>query len=391
MKFPAAAHPDRDSADGSARSRQASAQQYEYPDPFPGGYPSLSRRQQRRPDVHGELFPAPRHRPRPPTRPGRPTAIPSPSPTRAASGSSPPGAAPPARSRAAPATTPSRAGPPTAAGSPTRPTSTATSTSSVTDLATGESRRLTTHPFLDLRPRWSVDGSRVLFTTERDGTFDLWVHDLEAGAAEAVIADPEANDMAGDWIGGHRRHRVRLPAGRSGARFGFPLAVSRRDRSGGTPDSHRDQLPGGAGRRTARGHRRLRHGRLGQQRPLRRPEREVAARNPARPPHPHPHRRVFPFLVPGWRAPGVRQERRRRGPAAHHRQRDGVRALHGHPRGRRSPTGADRRLRLVRAHRAAPPSRQRRGRRAPAVPHLPDRLRRARLLSRPAAIHASSA
>ena len=71
----------------------------------------------------------------------------------------------------------------------------------VTELATGASRPLAASPFLDLRPRWSPDGSRILFTTERDGTFDLWVHQLETGVAEPVIADPEANDMAGDWIG----------------------------------------------------------------------------------------------------------------------------------------------------------------------------------------------
>ncbi len=71
----------------------------------------------------------------------------------------------------------------------------------VADLASGESRRITTHPFLDLRPRWSPDGWRILFTTERDGTFDLWVHDLESGTAEAVVADPQTHDMAGDWIG----------------------------------------------------------------------------------------------------------------------------------------------------------------------------------------------
>ena len=68
--------------------------------------------------------------------------------------------------------------------------------------ATAEPSRLTTHPFLDLRPRWSPDGGRILFTTERDGTFDLWAYDMERGEAEAVIADPQANDMAGDWVGG---------------------------------------------------------------------------------------------------------------------------------------------------------------------------------------------
>ena len=71
----------------------------------------------------------------------------------------------------------------------------------VVDVATGASRRLTDHPFLDLRPRWSPDGSRILFTTERDGTFDLWVYDLARAAAEPVIADPDVNDMAGDWVG----------------------------------------------------------------------------------------------------------------------------------------------------------------------------------------------
>ena len=71
----------------------------------------------------------------------------------------------------------------------------------VAEVAGGESRRLTTHPFLDLRPRWSPDGSRILFTTERDGNFDLWAYDLERGAAEVIVADPQANDMAGDWIG----------------------------------------------------------------------------------------------------------------------------------------------------------------------------------------------
>ena len=71
----------------------------------------------------------------------------------------------------------------------------------VVDVETRASRRLTEHPFLDLRPRWAPDGSRILFTTERGGTFDLWVYDLARAAAEPIIADPDVNDMAGDWIG----------------------------------------------------------------------------------------------------------------------------------------------------------------------------------------------
>ena len=71
----------------------------------------------------------------------------------------------------------------------------------VVDVETRASRQLTDHPFLDLRPRWSPDGARILFTTERDGTFDLWVYDLARTAAEPVVADPDVNDMAGDWVG----------------------------------------------------------------------------------------------------------------------------------------------------------------------------------------------
>ncbi|MDH3272337.1 MAG: CehA/McbA family metallohydrolase [Gemmatimonadota bacterium] len=69
------------------------------------------------------------------------------------------------------------------------------------DLESGDERRLTEHPHLDLRPRFSPDGSRVLFTTGRDGSFDLWAYELGRGAAEAVIADPQTQDMAGDWVG----------------------------------------------------------------------------------------------------------------------------------------------------------------------------------------------
>ncbi len=74
------------------------------------------------------------------------------------------------------------------------------------DLESGIERRLTEDPHLDLRPRFSPDGVRILFTTGRDGTFDQWVYDLGRGSAEAVIADGEpirSRDDAAffvDWI-----------------------------------------------------------------------------------------------------------------------------------------------------------------------------------------------
>ena len=69
------------------------------------------------------------------------------------------------------------------------------------DLESGIEHRLTENPHLDLRPRFSPDGTRILFTTGRDGTFDLWMYDLGRGSSESVVADPQAQDMVGDWIG----------------------------------------------------------------------------------------------------------------------------------------------------------------------------------------------
>ncbi len=54
--------------------------------------------------------------------------------------------------------------------------------------------------YLDLRPRWSPDGSHILFTTARSGTFDLWAYDVERDVAEPVVTTDQ-NNMAGDWIG----------------------------------------------------------------------------------------------------------------------------------------------------------------------------------------------
>ncbi|GIT52232.1 MAG: hypothetical protein Ct9H300mP15_24450 [Gemmatimonadota bacterium] len=57
----------------------------------------------------------------------------------------------------------------------------------VLDLASGAERRITSDPYLDLRPRWSSDGSQILFTTARSGTFDLWAYNLELGTASPGV------------------------------------------------------------------------------------------------------------------------------------------------------------------------------------------------------------
>ena len=46
----------------------------------------------------------------------------------------------------------------------------------------GTARRLTNDRFVEMDPTWSPDGRSIAFSSDRDGTMDLWVRDLESGA-----------------------------------------------------------------------------------------------------------------------------------------------------------------------------------------------------------------
>lgn len=69
----------------------------------------------------------------------------------------------------------------------------------VLDRETKDILRVTTDPSLDLRPRWSPDGSQILFTTARNGSFDLWSYNLTEGIEGPVVESAE-NNMDGDWV-----------------------------------------------------------------------------------------------------------------------------------------------------------------------------------------------
>jgi len=43
----------------------------------------------------------------------------------------------------------------------------------------GEASRLTEGMAFDTHPRYSPDGNKILFTTDRDGAENLWILDLE--------------------------------------------------------------------------------------------------------------------------------------------------------------------------------------------------------------------
>ena len=53
----------------------------------------------------------------------------------------------------------------------------------------GEARRLTNDRFVEMDPTWSPDGSSIAFSSDRDGTMDLWVRDIAGGTDRKAAAE----------------------------------------------------------------------------------------------------------------------------------------------------------------------------------------------------------
>ena len=69
--------------------------------------------------------------------------------------------------------------------------------------AGGAARRLTNDRFVELDPTWSPDGKSIAYSSDRDGTTDLWVRDVASGADRKVAAEatkaswaPRGNEIA---------------------------------------------------------------------------------------------------------------------------------------------------------------------------------------------------
>ncbi len=67
----------------------------------------------------------------------------------------------------------------------------------------GEAKRLTNDRFVEMHPTWSPDGRSLAYSSDRDGTMDLWVRDLDSGADRKVESDatkaswaPRGNEIA---------------------------------------------------------------------------------------------------------------------------------------------------------------------------------------------------
>mgnify|MGYP000863034904 FL=1 len=65
---------------------------------------------------------------------------------------------------------------------------------------TGQAR-LTSEPANDLQPAWSPDGTRIAFTSARDGNEEIWTMGADGSAAVQLTDSPTNN-------GGPRGHRT---------------------------------------------------------------------------------------------------------------------------------------------------------------------------------------
>jgi Tol biopolymer transport system component len=69
----------------------------------------------------------------------------------------------------------------------------------VMDLARGVRTRFTFDPALDEFPVWSPDGSRIAFTSNRKGQFDLYVKNASGSGSEELLYESDGEKAPTDW------------------------------------------------------------------------------------------------------------------------------------------------------------------------------------------------
>jgi serine/threonine protein kinase len=67
------------------------------------------------------------------------------------------------------------------------------------DLETRSAKRLTFDPALDSLPIWSPDGSRIIFASNRDLKFDLYLKDANGAQEEKIIPQDGPDRFPADW------------------------------------------------------------------------------------------------------------------------------------------------------------------------------------------------
>ena len=69
----------------------------------------------------------------------------------------------------------------------------------VVDLERNVSTRLTSSPRWEMRPRWSPDGTRVVFSADWEGPPNLYVVDAGGGTARVLVPFDRTQQYAGGW------------------------------------------------------------------------------------------------------------------------------------------------------------------------------------------------
>lgn len=64
--------------------------------------------------------------------------------------------------------------------------------------------RLTDDPFVEVDPAWSRDGAQLVYSSDRAGTFDLWIRDMRSGQERRLTSMPGAETRAA-WAPDGRR------------------------------------------------------------------------------------------------------------------------------------------------------------------------------------------
>jgi TolB protein len=69
----------------------------------------------------------------------------------------------------------------------------------VLDLPSGRSQKIISHPADDMEPDWSPDGQQILFQSGRDGSFDLFVADVNGSNPRNLTATSGQDERGPDW------------------------------------------------------------------------------------------------------------------------------------------------------------------------------------------------